>query len=103
MEATLQTLLLSGADELAELATVADQLGAVGIADIERWQSLDRLSQHLAGMATFLAELAVGVPDLALDVSDALARLKTAALADRLAGRVHDEECDAGALELFGA
>ena len=103
MHADLQMVLRAGADELADLAVVADQLGAVGIADVERWQSLDRMSQHLAGMAAFLSVLSVTVPDTSLDVSLAMGRLTTSALADRLAGRACEDEADAGALELFGA
>ena len=103
MQANLQTVLLAGASELADLATVADQLGAVGSSDVERWQALDRLSQHLAGLAVFLAELAGTVPEVPLDVAGALAGLKTAALADRLAGRACHDDYDAGALELFQA
>lgn len=103
MHADLQTVLRAGAEELADLALVADQLGAVGIADVERWQSLDRMSQHLAGMAAFLSALSAAVPDTSLDVSRAMDRLTTSALADRLAGRACEEAADAGALELFGA
>ena len=102
MDADLTTVLLAGADELVELAAVADGLGAVGVADIERWQALDRLSQHLAGIASFLTGLADAVPPVALDLSEALGALKTAALADRLAGRYRVADDDPGALELFG-
>ncbi len=102
MDADLTTVLLAGADELVELAAVADGLGTLGVADIERWQALDRLSQHLAGIASFLTDLADAVPQVTLDLSEALGALKTAALADRLAGRYRDADDDPGALELFG-
>ncbi len=101
MLASLTTVLLAGADELSELAGVADQLGTAGIADIERLQSLDRLSQHLDGLATFLTGLADILPDVRLDVSGALAAVKTGALANRLASKDRDS-VDPGAMELFG-
>ncbi len=103
MTAKLTAVLLAGAEELADLAVTADELGAAGVAEVERWQVLDRLSQHLAGLAAFLAALADIVPESTLDVSGALGQLKTAALADRIAGRPCEPEAERGVLELFGA
>ena len=102
MAASLTAVLLAGADELSELAGVADQLGTAGIADIERLQSLDRLSQHLDGLAIFLTGLADMLPDMTLDVSGVLAALKTGALANRLASRNSLDSVDSGTMELFG-
>ena len=103
MAKNLVTVLLAGAEELMELSAVADQLGSAGIADVERWQALDRMSQHLDGMATFLAGLAEAVPDAVVDLTGAFARLKTNALADRLAGQSPSAEFDSGTLEMFDA
>ena len=99
----LSTVLVAAAGELTDLAAVADQLGGVGQDDIERWQSLDRLSQHLAGMAAFLTGLSVVVPDMEPDLDRALSVLTTSALADRLVGRTSETDTESGDMELFGA
>ncbi len=99
----LASVLVAAAGELADLASIADQLGGVGLAEIERWQSLDRLSQHLAGMAAFLTGLSAVVPYFEPDMAAALAVLNTSALADRLAGRSLVDEGDPGEMDFFGA
>ena len=102
-ERGLATVLGDASRELTDLATLADQLGVVGLADVERWQSLDKLSQHLAGLAAFLFGLSEVVPDVEADLRCALAAVKTKALADRLAGQPNNDEGVAGEIELFGA
>ena len=99
----LSTVLVAAAGELTDLASVADQLGGVGLGDIERWQALDRLSQHLAGMAAFLTGLSVVVPPIEPALDHALAVLTTSALADRLVGRTGGAGAESGDMELFGA
>jgi hypothetical protein len=99
----LAAVLVAAAGELADLATVADQLGGVGVDDIERWQSMDRLSQHLAGLAAFLTVLSAGVPHVEPDLASSLAVINTRGLADRLAGRSLEAEGNSGEMELFGA
>jgi hypothetical protein len=99
----LAAVLIAAAGELADLAAVADQLGGIGLDEIERWQSMDRLSQHLAGLAAFLTELSAGVPNVEPDLASSLAVLNTRALADRLAGRSLEVNGDSGEMEFFGA
>jgi hypothetical protein len=100
---SLSDVLQATAEELSQLSCEADQLGGLGIADVERWQALDRMSQYLNGMSLFLSHLAGTVHVVAPDLSDALALLTTSALAARLAGTAGRDEEDAGALELFDA
>jgi hypothetical protein len=99
----LAAVLVAAAGELSDLASVADQLGGVGLDEIERWQSMDRLSQHLAGLAAFLTELSAVVPYVEPDLAKSLAVVNTQALADRLAGHSLETNGDAGEMEFFGA
>ena len=100
----LSTILQAGAAELAQLARVADGLGVCQLDDAEQWQSLDRLSQHLDELATFLSAVSTAVPDLRLDLADAFAAIRLGKLARRLAaGSAEDGEEASGEIELFGA
>ena len=101
---SLPAILQAAGTELSQLAQVADGLGVCQLGEAERWQALDRLSQHLSEMAGFLSAVSVAVPDLRLDLADALAGIRVGKLAERLAASPAGWEDEvSGELELFGA
>ena len=100
----LPAVLQAAAAELAQLACMAEGLGICPMANAEQWQSLDRMSQHLGELSTFLSAISVAIPDLRPDLGDALAAIRLGKLASRLAADPAGyEEEDSGELELFGA
>ena len=104
-EPTLHALLRNTADELASLAAKTDGLGAFGPSSVERWQSLDLISQSLSSLGIMLQTLTELVPDHAASLDAALAGVSVGSLAARLAGRTdHDGGAvEAGALDMFDA
>ena len=100
----LPAVLQAAADELMHLASIADGLGVCQAENAEQWQSLDRMSQHLGELATFLSAVSGVIPNLRPDLADALAAVRVGKLVHRLtASPVLDEEEDPGELELFNA
>lgn len=100
MALTISAALHASAQELTDLAVVADRLVGAGVAEVERWQALDRLSQHLSGLAVFLAGVATATPGLRQDVTAALNPLTNLSLVSRLLS-LQQTDAEAGALELF--
>ena len=99
----LTAVLQAAAAELSHLATVADGLGVCQAGNAEQWQSLDRMSQHLGELSTFLAAVSDAVPDFRPDLAEALAGVRVGKLAQRLAASPSFAEEDvSGELEMFG-
>ncbi len=99
----LTAVLQATAAELMHLAGIADGLGVCQAADAERWQSLDRMSQHLGELSIFLSAVSSAVPDLQPDLDDALAAVRVGKLVQRLsAAPACEEDGEPGELELFG-
>lgn len=94
-------VLMAASEELTELAALADSIGASTLDPVERLQPLDRLSQHLAGLARFFTAVQAVVPPVTADIGLALGTVPVGALADRLAGRIAVADTDPGHLELF--
>jgi hypothetical protein len=99
----LPDVLQAAAAELLHLASAADSLGVCQAASSEQWQSLDRMSQHLGELSSFLLAVSYAVPDIQPDLSAALSAVRVGALAARLSAREAVEDDDPGELELFGA
>ena len=99
----LTAVLQAAAAELMHLAGVADGLGVCQLGHAERWQSLDRMSQHLGELSLFLSAVSCAVPDFRPDLADALAAVRVGKLVHRLTASLDAEaEEDPGELELFG-
>ena len=94
-------MLLAAAAELNELSVLADSISAGDLDIVLRLQPLDRMSQHLAALATFLATAAAALPSGGPDLSAALARMPVSDLADRLGGHARLACVTSGSLELF--
>ncbi len=100
---TLPDVLQAAAAELLHLASTADGLGVCQLASSEQWQSLDRMSQHLGELSTFLLAVSYAIPNIRPDLASALAAVRVGALAARLSAREIVEDDDPGELELFDA
>jgi hypothetical protein len=111
---TLERTLAATAMELADLASIANELehtttgidGRLDDLTISRLQMADVLTQRLAGLTVFVTALADSAPDgVSLDVGEAVLQLTLADQAARLCGapppRVWHEQDD-GDLMLFG-
>ena len=100
----LPAILQSAAAELTELAVLADDLGVCSAADAERWRSLDRMSQHLGELATFLRAVSQAIPESEPDLADAIAAIRVGRLVNRFTSRPAAEPAEqAGDFEMFGA
>ncbi|WP_158744826.1 hypothetical protein [Acidisphaera sp. L21] len=101
----LPDVLQAAAAELMHLASVADGLGVCqSSASSEQWQSLDRMSQHLEGLSTFLSAISSVVPDIRPDLADALAAVRVGALFNRLTATAPAADVDdSGDFDLFDA
>jgi hypothetical protein len=107
--------LLAGAFEMAELASLADDVqaaigalcaGAAALTPglMADCQAADLLSQRIAGMSRFLAVMALAAPDAAhVDVGPLAHKLTLADQAARLSGlpEPDGDEGEAGDLEVF--
>ncbi len=98
----LPAVLQAAAAELMHLAGIADGLGVGQAVDAERWQSLDRMSQHLGELSVFLSAVSCAIPDFRPDLADALAAVRVGRLVSRLTDSLSSEaDEDPGELELF--
>ena len=103
MEASpgLHAVLRATAVELEELALLTDDLGGARIVSAEQWQSLDLISQRLAGLGSFLHTLIPELPDCQPQLHGALATVRVGALVGRLLGQRGEMVEESGELDFF--
>lgn len=106
----LPTIIATIGDELRTLGVLAadlqDGLAHVSMehdpGSMEQLQSLDLLTQRLAGLAKFMADVAVCVPaDCHPDLTTAIGEITLTHLQHRLSAVPVPNGADAGLLELF--
>jgi hypothetical protein len=84
----LHALCASAYQVEAAVGALIDRTDPASIAELKGLQELDRLIQHIDGLAVYLAEVAAAAQSLGpVDVGDARKKIKLERLAAGLAGR----------------